>query len=181
VVTAPRTQNVSVRRIYARLARCSLRAADGEVQLRPKSFDVLRYLVENPERLVTKEELLKAIWPHVIVTDDSLTQCISEAREALGGRGHTLIKTVLRRGYRFTAPVSGLPADSVCKLPPSHPGARRLITSEAVPGDAPAFCDGPSIAVLPFDNLSGDPKQDYFGDGLVEEIITALSRTSCCS
>jgi TolB-like protein len=158
------------------LARCSLRAADREVELRPKSFDVLRHLIENADRLVTKDELLKTVWPHVIVTDDSLTKCISEVREALGDTGHTLIKTVLRRGYRFTAAVSGLPADGTCKLPPSSAGVKRVITSEAVPHDAPSFYDGPSIAVLPFDNLSGDPEQDYFGDGLVEEIITALSR-----
>jgi TolB-like protein/DNA-binding winged helix-turn-helix (wHTH) protein len=158
------------------IARCSLRVADREVELRPKSLDVLRHLIENADRIVTKEELLKAVWPHVIVTDDSLTRCISEAREALGDSGHTLIKTVLRRGYRFTAAVSGLPTDSTCKLPPSSPGVMRVITSEAVPRDTPSFYDGPSIAVLPFDNLSGDPQQDYFGDGLVEEIITALSR-----
>jgi TolB-like protein len=158
------------------IARCSLRMADREVELRPKSFDVLRHLVENADRIVTKEELLKAIWPYVVVTDDSLTQCISEAREALGDSGHTLIKTVLRRGYRFTGTVSGVPADSTCELQPSSQGVMRVITPEAVPRDTSSFHDGPSIAVLPFNNLSVDAQQDYFGDGLVEEIITALSR-----
>jgi adenylate cyclase len=68
-------------------ARSSLRTADREVQLRPKSFDVLRYLVEHADRLVTKEELIKAIWPNVVATDESLTHCVSEARQAIGDVG----------------------------------------------------------------------------------------------
>jgi adenylate cyclase len=62
------------------IARNALRAADREIALRPKSFDLLRYLVENPDRLVTKEELLKAIWPNVVVADESLLKCVSEVR-----------------------------------------------------------------------------------------------------
>src|SRR3954469_15576366 len=85
--------------------QCILRSADREIGLRPKSFEVLRYLVENADRLITKEELIKAIWPHVVVTDDSLTQCVSEARQAIGDSKQIIIKTVPRRGYRFTASV----------------------------------------------------------------------------
>src|SRR6266700_1515879 len=92
------------------VARSSLRAADREVQIRPKSFEVLVYLVENAERLVPKEELIKAIWLNVVVTDESLTHCISELRSALGDSQQTIIKTVPRRGYRFAAPVSRLAA-----------------------------------------------------------------------
>src|SRR5215475_606579 len=87
------------------IARNSLRAADREIALRRKSFDLLRYLVENPDRLLTKEELLKAIWPNVIVTDEVLTQCVSEVRQAIGDSKQTIIVTVPRRGYRFAAPV----------------------------------------------------------------------------
>src|SRR5215813_223455 len=76
------------------IARNSLRAADREVPLRRKSFELLRYLVENPDRLVTKEELLKAIWPNVIVTDEVLTQCVSEVRQATGDRKQTIVVTV---------------------------------------------------------------------------------------
>jgi DNA-binding winged helix-turn-helix (wHTH) protein len=65
------------------VARNSLRAVDREVALRPKSFEVLRYLVENSDRLVTKEELFKAIWPNVVVTDESLVHCVSEVRQAI--------------------------------------------------------------------------------------------------
>src|SRR5215813_13542500 len=93
------------------VARSSLRAADREIQLRPKSFEVLLYLVENADRLVPKEELIKAIWPNVVVTDESLTHCVSELRGALGDREQTIIKTVPRRGYRFAASVSRPTAD----------------------------------------------------------------------
>src|SRR4051795_870877 len=88
--------------------RCLLCSADREIELRPKSFEVLRFLVENAGRLITKDELIKSIWPDVVVTSDSLTQCVSEARQAIGDGGQIIIKTVPRRGYRFTAPVSRL-------------------------------------------------------------------------
>src|SRR5215470_14819601 len=87
-------------------AHRSLRAADREIPLRPKSFEVLRYLVENADRVVTKEELIKAIWSNVMVTDESLAHCVSEVRHALGDSKQTIIATVPRRGYRFAAPVS---------------------------------------------------------------------------
>src|SRR5215470_3254354 len=87
------------------IERHSLRTADREVALRPKSFELLRYLVENPDRLVTKDELLKAIWPNVVVTDESLTKCVSEVRQAIGDSKQTMIVTVQRSGYRFAAPV----------------------------------------------------------------------------
>ena len=150
--------------------RCLLRLADREIELRPKSFEVLRYLVENADRLITKEELIKAIWPDVVVTDDSLTQCVSEARQAIGDGSQIIIKTVPRRGYRFTSPVSSIASD----------GARTEAStkSAAAVNEEPPLSHRPSIAVLPFDNLSGDPQQDYFSDGIVEEIITALTRTS---
>src|SRR5262252_8396854 len=87
------------------IERHSLRTADREVALRPKNFELLRYLVENADRLVTKEELMKAIWPNVVVTDESLSHCVSEVRQALGDSNQTIIATMPRRGYRFTAPV----------------------------------------------------------------------------
>jgi adenylate cyclase len=79
--------------------------------LRPRAFEVLRYLVENAGRLVTKEEFIKAIWPDVTVTDESLTHCVSEARNAIGDDRQAIIRTVPRRGYQFTAPVSKLSPD----------------------------------------------------------------------
>jgi len=73
------------------IARHSLRAADREIALRPKSFQLLRYLVENPDRLVTTEELLKAIWPNVVVTNESLTHCVREVRQAIGDSKQTIM------------------------------------------------------------------------------------------
>src|SRR5499425_3449334 len=87
------------------IARNELRSADREVALRPKSFELLRYLLENPDRLVTREELLKAVWANVTVTDQALAHCVSEVRDAIGDDHQAIIKTVPRRGYRFAAPV----------------------------------------------------------------------------
>jgi DNA-binding winged helix-turn-helix (wHTH) protein len=88
------------------LARGYLRAGKQDIELRPKSFEMLCYLVRNAGRLVPKQELLDAIWPNVIVTDDSISQCIRELRSKLGDSNHTLIKTVSRRGYLLNAAVS---------------------------------------------------------------------------
>jgi TolB-like protein len=134
----------------------------GEIELRAKSFQVLRYLVGNAGRLVAKEELLRAMWPNVTVSEESLTRCISDVRSALQDVESRIIKTVPRRGYRFTAPVT----------------ASEASTTNRVAGDAEVLSapGGPSIVVLPFANMSGDPEQEYFADGMVEEITTALSR-----
>jgi adenylate cyclase len=88
------------------LSRCLLRRGAEEIPLRPKSFDVLRYMAENVDRVVSKDELINAIWPGIFVTDDSLVQCIKDIREALNDTEHAIIKTVPRRGYLFAAEVS---------------------------------------------------------------------------
>ena len=85
-----------------------LRAGDRQIELRPKSFALLCYLVENAGRLVPKDELVNALWPHVVVTDELLTRCVSDVRLALNDVGQDIIKTVPRRGYLLTAPVSRL-------------------------------------------------------------------------
>ena len=84
---------------------CLLRGIE-EVKLRPKAFDVLNYLIENHGRLVSKNELIKAVWPDSFVTDDSLVQCLMEVRRALGDEAQQIIKTVPRRGYIFDKEVS---------------------------------------------------------------------------
>ena len=81
------------------LERLCLRGPAGEAELRPKSFEVLRYLTEHPGRVISKEELMAAVWPNVIVTDDSLIRCISEVRRAMGDESQLVIKTIPRRGY----------------------------------------------------------------------------------
>jgi adenylate cyclase len=149
------------------IARHSLRAADRDVWLRPKSFELLRYLVENPDRLVTKEELLKAIWPNVVVADEALTRCVSEVRQAISDSKQCIIATVPRCGYRFTAPVARVAVPG--RAPPASDSGLR--SQSPLP-------DRPSVAVLPFANLSGDPRQDYFSDGITEDITTELSRFS---
>src|SRR6266446_8292281 len=76
------------------IACAALRTADRDLQLRPKAFEVLRYLLENADRLVTKQELMKAVWPNVIVTDQALTHCVGEVRQAIGDSKQTIIKNI---------------------------------------------------------------------------------------
>lgn len=134
----------------------SLRAADRDIALRPKSFEVLRYLLENANRVVTKHELMKAIWPNIIVTDQVLTHCVAEVRQAIGDGEQAIIKTIPRRGYRFAASVVRVAASASAAAPQSPP---RL-----------------SLVVLPFVNLSGDPAQDYLADVITEGLTAYLSR-----
>jgi pimeloyl-ACP methyl ester carboxylesterase/DNA-binding winged helix-turn-helix (wHTH) protein len=119
------------------LQRCSLLRGSNEVQLRPKSFDLLRYLVEHAGRLVSKEELIQAIWPDVFVTEDSVVQCIGDIRAALRDDTHRIIKTVPRRGYVFAAELSDTEPG---KRPPAISSRSQEIT----------FCrtkDGVNLAV----------------------------------
>jgi eukaryotic-like serine/threonine-protein kinase len=88
------------------LDRACLLRGEEEVKLRPKVFEALKYLVENNNRLVTKDELIKAVWTDSFVTDDSLVQCMVEIRRALGDEAPKCIKTVPRRGYIFATPVN---------------------------------------------------------------------------
>src|SRR6516165_8729900 len=97
------------------LERLCLFGPSGRASLRPKSFDVLRYLVEHPRRVVTKDELIKAVWPNVIVTDESLTRCMSDVRHALGDASQQVIKTVPKRGYLLDLEVSVLDTGTVAE------------------------------------------------------------------
>jgi TolB-like protein len=160
------------------LRRGSLRADDREIELRPKSFEVLRYLVENAGRLVPKDELIKAIWPNVTVTDESLARCVSDVRLAIDDSDQRLIKTQPRRGYLFAAPVLEAPRASPARAnsqigstATEDDGNARSVHSDAK-RRAPRF----SLVVLPFANLSGDPAQDYLADVITEGLTTYLSR-----
>jgi adenylate cyclase len=170
-----------------------------EIPLRPKSFALLQYLVTHAGRLVTKDELLSKIWPGVLVTEDSLTRCVSEVRSALGDTNQTTIKTVSRRGYAYVGPVTKLDDNPVPSAPVEAPvpekrnvaGRRRaqaLLAMIAIftlaggawygifwrqPANAPPRL---SLVVLPFANLNGDPAQDYLGDIVTGDLTTALSR-----
>jgi TolB-like protein len=160
------------------ITRGSLRTAGRDVELRPKSFEVLCYLVENADRVVTREEAIKAVWSNVVVTEESLTHCVSELRQALGGEQQAIIKTVPRRGYRFAAPVTRPVADDVRVQSARDETFGQASVFDIGRRSEPPLPDRPSIAVLPFQNMSGDSAQEYFADGVVEEIITALSRFS---
>ncbi len=139
------------------------RGADA-VSLAPQVFDLLDYLIRNRERVVSKDDLIAAIWDGRIVSDTAVTTRINAARSAIGDSGEEqrLIKTLPRKGFRFVGSVR------------EEQGADRAATELSKP--TLSLPDKPSIAVLPFTNLSGDPGQDYFTDGIVEDIITELSR-----
>ncbi len=141
------------------IRRGSLLTAAGEARpLRRQSFELLRLLVENAGRLLDRDTINRAIWSGVAVTDDSIAQCVRDIRRAIGDDAQRILKTVPRRGYL-------LAADVII--------ARDAPTAPSLPGLA--LPDKPSLVVLPFQNMSGDPEQIYFIDGLVEDITTALS------
>ena len=136
----------------------SLECEGRRLPLRPQAMEVLCYLAKNPGRPVSKEELFQEVWPGISVTDDLLVQCVGDIRDVLEDSDHRIVKTVPRRGYLFAGSIT-------------HDQRQDR------PHDAPASVhDRPSIAILPFANLGGDPEQDYFSDGIVEDITTALSR-----
>src|SRR5258708_3076011 len=143
------------------IARNSLRAADREIALRRKSFELLRYLVENPDRLVTKEELFKAIWPDVVVTDESLGNCVSEVRQAIGDSKQTIIVTVPRRGYRFAAPVRIVASAAATASPSGTVGVPPAVPAAAAPSarsdpgarSQSPVVDRPAVAVRPVAKL----------------------------
>ncbi len=141
------------------LGRGSLRnAAGAEVPLAPKPFDLLRALAREAGRTVSKDALLDAVWPGVTVTEDSLFQAVRDARRAIGDEEGRVLRSVPRRGYMLDTVVNAAPA--------ALPVAEALTPPE----------DRPSLVVLPFANMSGDAEQDYFADGMVEEITSALGR-----
>jgi DNA-binding winged helix-turn-helix (wHTH) protein/TolB-like protein/tetratricopeptide (TPR) repeat protein len=148
---------------------------DEVVQLSPKIIDLLLYLVARQPALVSKEDLFKALWPDVAVTDNALTQAVSELRQALGDDPSkpVYIQTVARRGYRFVAPVtaSGTPAGASAGggvMPLSGPGV-------ASPGP---FRAQPSIAVMDFTNVSGDRELAWLSSGIAETVTNDLRATS---
>jgi adenylate cyclase len=138
------------------------------VRLEPQAFDLLEYLIRNRERLVSRDDLLAAIWGGRIVSDSAMATRINAARCAIGdtGKAQRLIKTVPRKGIRFVGIVQ---EEGVSGILGQDVSARSTAPDLPLP-------DKPSIAVLPFANLSSDPEQEYLADGIVEDIITELSR-----
>ena len=141
------------------------------VVIEPQVFDLLHYLIRHRERVVSKDDLIADVWKGRIVSDSTLTSRITGARQAIGDSGdqQRLIRTIARKGLRFVGEVRESATGST-------PPLKQDVTPLAASGTAPSLPDKPSIAVLPFANMSGDPEQDYFSDGITEDIITALSR-----
>jgi len=144
-------------------SRRELRRGSALVSLEPQVFDFLEYLIRNRQRVVSKDDLIASIWDGRIVSESALSNRVNAARTAIGDNGEDqrLIHTVVRKGIRFVGDVHER------QEPAPVPEQSRQY---------PALPDKPSIAVLPFQNLSGDPEQEYFADGVVEDIIGALSR-----
>jgi TolB-like protein len=131
----------------------------------PQVFDLLLYLIQNRERVVSKDDVLDSVWSGRIVSESTLTSHINAVRKAVGDSGEQqrLIRTIPRKGFRFAGEVREIHTPDSSNSPRTEP-------------ETPALPDKPSIAALAFQNLSGDPEQEYFADGVVEDIITALSR-----
>ena len=200
------------------LRKRALSRADAPVTLTPKAFDVLAYLVQNPNRLVTKEELLQAVWGDTFVEEGNLTQYISHLRRALGDNSEDarLIVTIARKGYQFTAEVVvvedaprkvGVQVPAAESSPPDAQPALELPIKVAAPKASKHWWKAATVgalalilaaagylswrhfrsvttpgsgrvmlAVLPFENLTGDPNKEYLADGLTEETISQLGR-----
>jgi TolB-like protein len=154
--------------------RRELRRGPEAIAVEPQVFDLLVYLVRNRDRVVSKDDLIATIWGGRVVSDSTLTSRINAARKAVGDSGdeQKLIRTIARKGLRFVGAVQ-TQADGP---EPTHAGSPQ--PEDALEPSRPALPlpDRPAIAVLPFTNMTGDPMQDYFSDGISEDLITALSK-----
>jgi TolB-like protein len=138
----------------------------------PQVFDLLLYLVKNRDHVVSKDQLLDEVWGRRIVSESTLTSHINAARKAIGdtGQEQRVIRTIARKGFRFVGDVKE--GQSPVDVTVAHVAANATEPS----AHTLELPDRPSIAALPFLNLSGDSEQEYFADGVVEDIISALSR-----
>ena len=142
------------------VARGELRDHVGsEIRLRPKALEFLLILARNAGRVVSRDELFENVWPNVIVTEDSIAQCVREIRRAIGDSKGVFLRTVMKRGYRLDVEVD-LPQKSSLSS-----GTHTLVERER-----------PSLVVLPFQSFPSSPDNEWFADGIVEDITTALSR-----
>ena len=138
------------------------------ISVTPQVFDLLDYLIRNRERVVSKDDLINVIWNGRSVSDAALTTRLNAARTAIGDSGEQqrFIKTLPRKGFRFVGAVREMQGPA---------GAE--VADNPVEQSKPTLTlpNKPSIAVLPFANLSSDAEQEYFADGVVEDITMALS------
>lgn len=174
----------------------TLRANGQPIDIRPKTSQVLAILAQNSGRLVTKDEIMRAVWPDVVVTEDSLVRCVHELRLALGDTNQRLVRTLPRRGYMFAVPVSATEPDNDASQMAERPkrrlhGVRPLpfallgilvliaglwvgrtsLHSQGASADSGRF----SIAVLPFADLTGDLQNKALSHALAEDLLTNLT------
>jgi len=153
--------------------RRELHRGSERIAVEPQVFDLLVYLVQNCDRVVSKDDLIASIWHGRIVSDSTLTSRINAVRKAVGdsGEDQKLIRTVARKGLRFVGTVH---AKSNGAKPVHAAGPLDKVGEQSRAGLP--LPDRPAIAVLPFVNMGGDAEQEYFSDGISEDIITALSK-----
>lgn len=180
--------------------RQELRRGGDLISVEPKVLDLLQFLIRNRERVVSKGDLIENVWQGRSVSESTLTSRITAMRRTIGdsGRDQRFVRTVARKGLRFVGEVCEhggvaekpvLPPPQVQPEVPISKGGASFRARLGVPGPAgqavqipfidklaPIFPDKPSIAVLPFTNMSGDPDQEFFGEGLAEDVLTELSR-----
>ena len=152
--------------------RRELRRGSDTVGIEPQVFDLLVYLLRNRDHVVSKDDLIAAIWVGRIVSESTLTSRINAARKAIGDSGEEqrLIRTIARKGFRFVGAVQAQTARDAAQVTATG-GDSSEPSRPALP-----LPDRPAIAVLPFTNMTDDPAQDYFSDGISEDLITALSK-----
>jgi TolB-like protein len=148
------------------IERRELRRGGAPVAIEPQVFDLLVHLIRNRDRVVGKDDMIETIWGGRIVSESAVTTRLNAARKAIGDSGaeQRLIRTFPRKGVRFVGVVAETAAQAAaCIVPPLETGPL-------------ALPDKPSIAVLPFVNMSNDPEQEYLADGMLDDLITSLSR-----
>jgi TolB-like protein/Flp pilus assembly protein TadD len=150
--------------------RRELRRDGMPIAMQPQVFDLLVHLIRNRSRVLSKDDLISSVWDGRTVSDSTLTSRINAARTAIddSGEAQRLIRTIPRRGFRFVGEVQKRPAETVLAGAPGEP-------PHAIRQD-PGASDRPAIAVLAFENMSDDPEQEYFCEGLSEDLLTTLSK-----
>ena len=154
--------------------RRELYCGSAPIAVQPQVFDLLLHLVQNSNRVVSKDDLIASVWGGRIVSDLTIASRLNAARKAIGDSGdeQRLIRTFPRKGVRFIGEVRTRPRGDQ----PSHAAAPSLAERKEHASPAVPPPDGPAIAVLPFVSMSGEPEQEHFSDGISEDIITALSK-----